>query len=256
MAEGLAQAALHPDEISQFLPTTPSSAASVPILEVLEKIRADKKFGDAIKFQDENKLKILVENAADPVKKYLELWNVDATAEDIKTKQKELFEAIVFLYAAATRPGKPVKLDFFLMHALTSSLHVHVMLQHFSLVQQALLLKAHFVVTILHYILSGRPKVYIENFKSYETAMPAIPNRWVDAIQFAVSTCDTHALKVVRALLQAESLYGNCDGIFLKAAQITVDRVTQVNPDDPLENRTFEVRGGVGWDEVWETQSW
>jgi len=136
------------------------------------------------------------------------------------------------------------------MHSLTSSLSLHVFLQHLSAEKSAILLKAHFVVTLLYFVSRGRPVFYVDNLKNYKTKLPDNPNPWIETIKFAINTPETHAMKSVRALLQAESMYGENEGIFLRAAQLTADTfadATSVTESHPGWNQT-----GIGYDQTWE----
>jgi len=203
-----------------------------------------------VKFGNDNKLNLVIDRGSEKLSTYFDLWNVDASADDIQSKFQELYEAIVYFYAAVIPPGKTPRFDFFLMHSLTSSLSIHVPLQHLSPVQQALLLKAYFIVTLSNYVARGRPELFLEDFRNYKTTMIETPNRWIDLIRFAIATRDTHALKVVRALMQAESLYGDRGGIFLRAAELTHDAVAHA---DSLYDGKAWIFDGVGWPQAWET---
>eukprot|EP00026_Physarum_polycephalum_P015508 Phypoly_transcript_16208.p1 GENE.Phypoly_transcript_16208~~Phypoly_transcript_16208.p1 ORF type:complete len:275 (+),score=57.03 Phypoly_transcript_16208:85-825(+) len=179
------------------------------------------------------------------LEEYVHKWQVQGTAQDVSEKEKELFEMIVFLYAAPVPPGKQPMFDFDLMHSLTGSVFVHELLHHFSSEQGAKVLKAFMGITLKYYISTGRPKLFIDNLKSYK--IPPSPNPWLEIIKFAIETNDVHATKACYALLQGEAWFGELDGILLRAAQMTVDAFKPLPNDDIFQGSVWCQSGLAFW---------
>jgi len=252
VAEGFAMAALQEDKVGIFLnPRNSVSRENEHVLDILAEMGEDRRFGDLVQWEDSHKFDTLVEKGFGIMREYLNRWSVQATEKDVKRKEQELYTCIVLLYAAATRPNKSPRFNFSIAHCLTSFLSVHVILQHLPTVQQAILLQAHFSTTLLHYISNGCPVLFVNNLKAHTPALPPNPNPWIEVIKFAIRTPDVHAMKVIRSLWLAESLYGENEGIFLKAAEVTADSF-QDAPEDPTDLGKAWDEAGVGFDETWE----
>jgi len=136
------------------------------------------------------------------------------------------------------------------MHSLTASVFVHELLKHFSSERGAQLLKAHFASTLYYYIGSARPRLFPEQLKSYKTKLPTSPNPWLEIVKFGIETNDVHATKVVYALLQSEAWYGEFDGIYLKAAQITADSIRAQPTNNTFQYEVWSYQG-LGYDHAW-----
>jgi len=237
VAEGLSLAALEGN--LQFLQNLPSSSSSpTNLLDIFEQVRNDERFQK-------------IPDIAALLHEYISKWGVKGTEDDVAAKEKELFEMIVLLYAAPIRPGKRPIFDFSLMHSLTGSVFVHVLIRHVTPDKGAQLLKAHLGITLEYYVATARPNLHVDNLKAYETLLPASPNPWLEIVKFAIETNDVHATKVAYSLLQGEAWFGDLDGIFLKAAQITADAV-RAQPNKGIFQDAVWVHGGLGFDGTWK----
>jgi hypothetical protein len=120
VAMGLAQAAVHEDNMKKFLITAEDAAksSSTPmpqIANLLEEVATDSKLSTAARMSDENKVRDGVFARA-----FDEMIRVSAK---VKVKPEELEERTVEMYntaiyeaaSAAIRPGKEPRFDFFLM---------------------------------------------------------------------------------------------------------------------------------------------
>jgi len=222
VAEGLALAALE-QNLEFLLHLPPPSATTTPLRDIFEQVHNDKRFDEFIKPGEPDDRFHGVFATKSLLNEYISKWDVKGTESDVAAKEKELFETIVLLYAASTRPGKRPIFDFFIMHSLTSSVFVHLLSKHFPSEKGAQILRAHFVVTLMFYVASGRPKLYVDHLKGYTPKLATSPNPWLEIVKFGLETNDVHATKVAYSLLQGEAWFGDFDGILLKAAQITAD---------------------------------
>jgi len=239
-------------------PTPPSTSTSA--LSIVDLIHSDHSLDNIVKFEDERKLKMVSEKVAEKVKEYAKMWVIDSgSQEDVLNKTKELIAFSMSVYAGPTRPGTELKLDFFLMHALTSSLFLPIYLSHLSLVDATRLLQAHFSATLAYYISQGRPRLYLlENLFSYKSQLEGYnddtTNPWLKVIERAIAHEDEHLVKSIRTLLwgatHIDSLKVSRDATgpyplshyWLNSAKLTLDAIQGENWWD---------HSGVGFDETW-----
>lgn len=124
IAEALAQACVHQTWISPYLleteaaSTTPSSKT---LPQLIDEIRADKKLSMAAHWEDGNKIRdgILV-RAPDEMISYAKKWTVSPS--QLEEKTAEMINAAIYYTAAAQKPPKQVKFDFYFMHCVNASI--------------------------------------------------------------------------------------------------------------------------------------
>jgi len=167
------------------------------------------------------------------------------------------------LYSGTTRPGHEVKLDFFLMHILTSAMFLPFFVNNLSLAQSARLLKAHFATAVVVYIACNRPQIYLENVYSYKSELDfndEVSNPWLKVIERTIAHEDTHLVKAIRALMYGEIYLTNCkegdqraperkeltSRYWLNSAKMTLDCLR--------DGRWWE-HDCIGFDEVWQRKS-
>jgi len=214
----------------------------------LKEISNDTRFENVLKYSDDMKLNVLMERKLDVLREYCQKWGVKESEQSVNDRLKELYEACVMAFGATgQRPdSKNVRLDFFLMHGLTSVLFVKVLLKFVSLPNQVKLLRGHFATVLSYYISRGCPKFYPDLLINYEPEFKPKDesNPWFDVIEKAFNCEDAHVIKVVRSLMKADEEWGGGDqNTFLKVAQLTVDHIHY--PKD----WSFD---GIGFDEEWE----
>lgn len=124
IAEGLAQACVHHDDIREFLLTSESRANSAPaptamppLLSLYQAVAADPKLVAAPRMSDANKVRDGV-----LVRAKEEILSIAARLrvreDELEERTAEMFDACVYVGAAAALqrwPGKGPKFDFFLM---------------------------------------------------------------------------------------------------------------------------------------------
>ncbi|KAM0791678.1 hypothetical protein ACM66B_003954 [Microbotryomycetes sp. NB124-2] len=107
---------------------------------------------------------------------------------EVVEKTEELFWMATVIFAASSRPGYlDTKLDFFLMHGLTSVLFLPPILEVISPHLRPYLLHSHFRVLVAYWISRGRPELHIHDTLMAATAEPR-PPRFVARAQSAVGT--------------------------------------------------------------------
>ncbi|GAA6022709.1 hypothetical protein JCM10207_008073 [Rhodosporidiobolus poonsookiae] len=96
--------------------------------------------------------------------------------QEIVEKYEELVWMATVLHAAGTRPGyKKVKLDFFIMHGLTSVLFLPPLLEVISPHLRPYLLTSHFRVLVAYWVSRGRPPLYIKDTLLAAPSAPTPP---------------------------------------------------------------------------------
>ncbi|KAJ7088222.1 hypothetical protein C8R43DRAFT_298022 [Mycena crocata] len=161
-------------------------------------------------------------------------WSIDTTltgaasdAEFAAKAQECLWQATLLL-AATGKPNRAPRLDFFLMHVLTSALCIPTLLKILpDPVHKAHLLQGYARSGALYVLLRGRPRIDIPLIMSY-TAFPRPPaqapagspdalgnpaeegetNPWLAIVQNALHHKDAHVLKSVRTLYYCAQQYG------------------------------------------------
>jgi len=167
------------------------------------------------------------------------------------------------LYSGTTRPGKDIKLDFFLMHSLTSALFLPIFVSHLTLAQSARILQAHFAVTLVLYVSRGRPRLHLaDNLSSYKSELSGynedITNPWLKVIERAIAHDDVHVVKALRSLVYGGTYLAHGDKgelketpeetrdlshYWLNSAKMTLDAVR--------DDRWWH-QAGIGFDEAWD----
>ena len=161
------------------------------------------------------------------------LYNIpeNITEANLEDKIEEILFVATLLFSGTGRKGRKPRLDFFLMHILTSSLFLKPI---FGVLRnpehKAALLRA-FVPAVMVYMLSrGRPRIDAELAMSY-TAFPRPPlnstrkepssdaigspladedyNPWFSLIEGCIYHSDSHVLKAMRTLYFAAREYGD-----------------------------------------------
>jgi hypothetical protein len=223
-----------------------------PLFTIFAQIRKDPAFDNLFTIDDNQKFKTLLENntAVEKIKHYANQWGVHENSNSVHIKLQELWTlATVALCSTGMRKDHPgvLKLDFFLMHALTSTEFLHQYVARVSPSEAASLLHAHLSATILHYITAGRPDFYVEGFLAYKSPShdEKSNNNWLKVFDKALSCKEAHVIKTVRSCAVAQVMYGphqdtKASSIWLQAAQMAVDK------DGHWDF------SGVGFDHSWE----
>ncbi|KAF8630301.1 hypothetical protein AX15_003013 [Amanita polypyramis BW_CC] len=172
------------------------------------------------------------EGRAEAIKQICSQLDVDASSgdEEFNAKVEEIIWTTTLLLCATGRPGRKPRLDFFLMHFVTSSLFLP---SYFRLLQdpthKANLLRAYLPGMILLILTRGRPRINPELLMSH-TATPRPPvlsslspgkdvvgdprededyNPWPAMLESVIYFPDSHVLKTMRTLFYAAQKYGD-----------------------------------------------
>ncbi|THH14724.1 hypothetical protein EW146_g5645 [Bondarzewia mesenterica] len=111
------------------------------------------------------------------IRRLTSLWSITPTLTPAQLSQKveELFFLATLLFAGVGKKGRKERLDFFLMHVLTSSVFVPTLVNALESGEaRARLLGAFLPVTLGYLLVRGRPRIDCELIMSY-TASPRPP---------------------------------------------------------------------------------
>jgi len=198
------------DDASYMKPSTYST--SYPI-EILRKVAQDKRFDNLFDHQGADNIGPLFEKHEAAVLEHWNAWSLP----NAKRQFEETQYAAVALLVGTHEAESERAYDFFLVHLLTTSHAVRILLPlipakfHVSLVRQWWLL------TLAVYIAQIRPKVDVGRIIEYD--VKGRDWAWVD--KQAVEgkwALDAHYVKGLRAMKEAARTWGNRDQYYLKAA--------------------------------------
>ncbi|CAK5266929.1 unnamed protein product [Mycena citricolor] len=120
-------------------------------------------------------------------------------------KVDECFWQATLLTAATGRPGRENRIDFFLMHALTSAVALPKLLAALpNKMHKAQLLQGHALTSALWTIARGRPRINPALLMSYPDVVPGHAggevNPWLPVTLNAFEHPDSHVIKTIRTL--------------------------------------------------------
>ncbi|KAI0060638.1 hypothetical protein BV25DRAFT_1887832 [Artomyces pyxidatus] len=230
------------------------------------------------------------------IRRLTTLWGCTPAAltpATIAEKTRDVLFAATTLFAGTGKRGRAPRLDFFLMHVLTSALFVpHLLHALHSAEAKARLLNSYLASTLLTMLIRGQPRVDTGLLMSYPAtpvppsqrgsakqstaptpavfgrpADPEFANPWVVLLPHVLPARDAHTLKVFRALYFAAQRYGelprgavaggdmrDIDGsVFARAAGVLVDVMGWVGPGEGQDEGSWD-RSGLGWDAAWEAE--
>ncbi|KAK2624252.1 hypothetical protein QTJ16_006202 [Diplocarpon rosae] len=189
--------------------TRPSTYSTTSPFEILHRIAADERFDGLFKDRGASNLDLLFSEHESLVLEHWNAWNI----VDPKKQFRESQEAAVALLVRTVQPGTHAY-DFFMVHVLTTSHAVRILLPlipgnfHIGLVRQWWLL------TIGIYVAQLRPKINedlkvgpVKGWKYVEEM--AITGPWAS---------DAHYVKALRAIREAAFTWGDVHEQYLAAA--------------------------------------
>ncbi|KAK3501563.1 hypothetical protein B0T13DRAFT_397109 [Neurospora crassa] len=259
VAEGLAQAAVHGDEIGGYLlgAEQAAKASSKPddgmgrvVEDLLEKgVRGNRKLAEAARMSDANKVRDGVLKRAREEAIQLAA-KVKVGKEELQERTAEMYDSAVFMAGAAALVKRDTKLprfDFFLMHHVTSApFFTTVNAQDWiSLDTKVRLLEWKIRMDLVQYAARGAPELSLDAITSYqpkEKKTSGTPEEIISNLHFFED--DGHSTKLARAARICQLYYQTRDDDYwIKVYHLIVDSVLAPGPN--------WVRS-CGFDEAWE----
>ncbi|OBT80430.1 hypothetical protein VF21_00918 [Pseudogymnoascus sp. 05NY08] len=192
--------------------TKPSENPTTSIFEVLRRIGADKRFDGIFKNKSGSNSTYLFEHHESLVLEHWNSWAIEDPVKQFEESQKAAASLLIATVAAGAEDY-----DFFLVHILTTSHAVRILLPfvpkkfHIGVVRQW------FLLTIAVYIGQLRPKIDWEPVEKAQVG----DKGWKYVVHKAVAgsfSTDAHYVKALRALKEAASTWGDADGLYLSGA--------------------------------------
>lgn len=213
-------------------PNTPDFLKDNQILKILKDIREDAAF-DSVTYDNPNKFDTFIAKSEnfDRINHYVSQWKIDENTKNIQEKLKELYTAAALLIGATgVRDGYPLRLDFGFAHTLTSIEFVHQYVCRIAPSEAVALIRGHFAITLVYYVVRGRPTFNFDGLLNYTTPQKNsnINNHWLDVFDRSLSCEEAHVIKAVRSCSVGQIIYGahgdqNLNKIWLNVAQMVCD---------------------------------
>lgn len=214
VAEALAQAAAnddsHLDKMFNRCEEEATKTATGPdtsLLDLVHKVRASDKIRNAPQWSDLGlKLKAgLVGRACDEFAQVAGQFKIPVDEKALERRTAEMISVCTYLAGAAQQNGRKTKIDFFIMHSVTSSIFASVIIGQkdwISLEDRVRLVEWKGRADLAWYAVSGSPKLRTDFITSYPSS-----KGWEEVFSAVVKEHDDgHAAKFIRALKNGEAV--------------------------------------------------
>lgn len=193
--------------------TKPSTYDTSSPIEILGKVVEDKRFDNLFDHQGADNIAPLFKDHEAAVLEHWNAWQLPNPKKQFEDSQY----AAVALLVATHECGGSRSYDFFLVHLLTTSHAVRILLPLMPAKFHVALVRQWWLLTLAVYISQTRPKVELNNITSYD--IEAKNWAWVDkqAVEGKWSL-DAHFVKALRAMKEAAQTWGDGEQYYLKAA--------------------------------------
>ncbi|KAL5688518.1 hypothetical protein EMGR_000746 [Emarellia grisea] len=189
-----------------------SSYHSSSLFEILAKVRADKRFKGVFATPGDHNLETLFRHHEAALLDHWNAWKIEDPVPQFRESQ-QLAAAVL----TATQADPTEKYDFFLVHILTTSHAVRILLPLIPARFQVPLVRQWWLMTLAVYIAQLRPEIDLGRIRNYDPQ--GRDWKWTakQAVKSKHST-DAHYVKALRAMREAAATWGDSDGLYLKAA--------------------------------------
>ncbi|KAJ5947597.1 hypothetical protein N7466_000612 [Penicillium verhagenii] len=259
VAQALAQAAVHDDWMGReyFLPAEKMAGeigkpGQKSLLQLLNEIQRDNTLKSSVKFSDSNKFRDgVLHRAPKEMLQYAAQYTV--SEEQIPERVADMINTVVHYTSAAQRRDKEVKIDFFFIHNLNSSIFFSTLMDLPLLGQKSKcrLLEWKGRLDLLTYVSRNSPDLLLEEVTNY----PAKQD-WEAVISQSVAHPhdDGHLVKLVRAVAHGQNV---CRPFEKKAAMpisgdmwLKIGNMAVDSTDGCGTNGAMWIRS-TGFDEAW-----
>ncbi|KIY02153.1 uncharacterized protein Z520_02291 [Fonsecaea multimorphosa CBS 102226] len=213
VAEALAQACVHSTYLDAFFDLTASAAEKTTtpdtMVNLLRKIREDTKVSTAVHWTDGQKVRDgVLARARDEMVSYAAQWKLSPpyTQQGVEEAAAEVINAAAYFTGAAQNPPRVVKMDFFYMHAVNSSIFLSAFLAQdwISLPMKAKLVEWKGRLDLALYASRRCPKLLLEEIANYPPTGGSVLG-WDEMYRTASRFMDDgHTAKFIRALANGE----------------------------------------------------
>lgn len=194
-------------------PTYTKSSAynSASPLEILQRVHEDKRFDGIYDRPGNTDLEDLFGKHEDAVLDHWNAWHISNPRKQFEDSQQVAAALLVATHETSNQ------YDFFLVHLLTTSHAVRIILPLVPTKFHVPLVRQWWLLTLSYYIGQVRPEINLDRIKDYD--LQGKSWEWVD--KQAVSgkhSMDAHYVKALRAMKEAANTWGDEEGFYLKAA--------------------------------------
>ncbi|KAI9681191.1 MAG: hypothetical protein M1817_002473 [Caeruleum heppii] len=210
--EALAMCAIEYNYMHKYIDdpiyTTPSPQPTSSMVEILQRVRRDTRFDGIFAERSFDTAPLLQEHET----ALLEHWN-SWTITDPKVQFEDSQRAAVLLLVGTYTPGSR-KFDFFLLHLLTSSHAVRILLPSIPPKFHIPFVREWWLFTLTTYIGQLRPPIVESTILDVDLK----DRDWGSVEAMGQKGEDSHYIKAVRAIKEAATTWGDDNSWFLKAA--------------------------------------
>lgn len=214
--EALAQVATSYNFLHKYLDeaaySKPSTYSTSSPLDILHRVAEDKRFDNLFDEPGARNIKPLFQDHEAAV---LGHWNAWKLSNPLKQFEDSQYAATALLVSTYGRGG--TKFDFFLVHLLTTSHAVRILIPFIPAQFHVTLVRQWWLLTLAVYIAQLRPAIKVEKILEYE--LNGKDWKWVESQAVGSKhSFDAHYVKALRAMKEAAQTWGDKDGFYLKAA--------------------------------------
>lgn len=189
-----------------------ASYSSTSPLEILDKVRNDKRFNGLFGTPGANNLEVLFRDYEAALLDHWNAWKIEDPVKQFRESQEAAAALLV-----ATHDNSTEKYDFFLVHLLTSSHAVRVLLPVIPSQFHIPLVRQWWLITVAIFIAQLRPQINLSKISDYD--LKGRDWKWAShqAVKGTYST-DAHYVKAIRAFKEFAKTWGDPEKFYLKAA--------------------------------------
>lgn len=178
-------------------------------LEILNRINQDERFDGLFDNPGGDNLEDIFKDHEDVLLEYWNAWEIAEPTKQFEESQKAATGIVV------ATGGAPY--DFFLLHLLTTSHAVRILLPFVPPKFHLAVVKQWWLVTVAIYIAQLRPKIKLETVQDYD--LKGRDWKWAENKGVTSKHAkDAHYVKGIRAIKEAAKTWGDHDSFYLKAA--------------------------------------
>jgi hypothetical protein len=194
--------------VSQLEP----SYQTTSVFEIFEKVRSEKQLDGLFVTPGDHNIEKIFSDREDVLLNHWNAWKLENPIEQFRESQ-EL--AVALMVASHGEPSQ--QYDFFLVHVLTTSHAVRVLLPVIPAKFQIPLVRQWWLITLATYMAQLRPELPLDRIRDFElkgrdwdwTAKQAVKGEY---------SVDAHYVKALWVLRQIATTWGDQDNFYLKAA--------------------------------------
>jgi hypothetical protein len=191
----------------------PSSYSTSDPFHVLARINADNRLDGAFDSLDGNNLSKVFDEYESILLEHWNAWKI--TEPEKQFEQSQQLATGLLISTAESLGGHGY--DFYLVHLLTTSHAVRIMIPFLPARFHLPLVKQWWLITVAIYIAQTRPVVKFDDIKNYD--LKGRDWDWVNGEALkGKHALDVHFVKAVRAIKEAASTWGDKEESYLKAA--------------------------------------